>query len=164
MATSTFRELVLSKPPRLPDAARVYDPRYFDNLNNVLSIYFQNLDNVLRQERATTTGGGTVVESTFAWGDATPAAITVATGGKLITRVELHIITPFDGTGAAISVGDAGDADRLMTTTQNDPTTVACYDAYPEHTYAVDTTVLLTITPGAGATAGAGLLVISLEQ
>lgn len=34
-----------TKAPRLPDAPVVYDKNYFDNLNNILRLYFTQLDN-----------------------------------------------------------------------------------------------------------------------
>lgn len=34
-----------TKAPRLPDAPVVYDKIYFDNLNNILRLYFSQLDN-----------------------------------------------------------------------------------------------------------------------
>jgi hypothetical protein len=35
--------------PNLPFATRQYDPRYIDQLNNVLRLYFNQLDKVLGQ-------------------------------------------------------------------------------------------------------------------
>lgn len=104
------------------------------------------------------------IELAFAWGDASPRTVAVATGGKLVYGVQLHIDTAFDGAGAALTVGDAGDPDRLMSASQNDPAAEGTYTSAPVHRYGSDTTVLLTITPGAGASAGAGLLTLFVEQ
>ena len=108
--------------------------------------------------------GGAGIEFPFAWGDASPRTVVLATNGKLVYEVELHISTAFDGTGAALTVGDASDPDRLMTSSQNDPTAVGTYTASPSHRYSEDTDILLTITPGAGSTAGAGLLTLFIES
>jgi len=35
--------------PRLPNATREYDPRYIDQLNNILRLYFNQIDNILGQ-------------------------------------------------------------------------------------------------------------------
>jgi hypothetical protein len=35
--------------PRLPVATRQYDPRYIDQLNNILRLYFNQLDNIIGQ-------------------------------------------------------------------------------------------------------------------
>lgn len=40
--------------PRLPDATKEYDPRYIDQLNNVLRLYFNQIDNILGQLVAST--------------------------------------------------------------------------------------------------------------
>jgi len=40
--------------PRLPDATKEYDPRYIDQLNNILRLYFNQLDNFSRQLSAST--------------------------------------------------------------------------------------------------------------
>lgn len=100
----------------------------------------------------------------FAYGDASPAFIAEALAGKTIYSVQIFITTAFNGTGAALTVGDAGDADRLMQSTENDPSGIAGYSVAPSYKYSVDTDINLTITPGAGASAGAGLLVISIQQ
>jgi len=35
--------------PRLPNATEEYDPRYLDQLNNILRLYFNQIDNVFGQ-------------------------------------------------------------------------------------------------------------------
>ena len=117
------------------------------------------------QEALDAAGSGSgAIEVPFAWGDASPRSVAVATGGKLVYGIGLHISTAFNGVGAQISVGDAGDANRLMAAEQNDPTTAGSYTSNPTHRYGVDTDVLLTINPGAGGSAGNGLLTIFIEQ
>lgn len=108
--------------------------------------------------------GAAGIELPFAWGDASPRTITVATAGKLVYGIEIHVSEAFDGTAAALTVGDAAQPDRLMSATQNDPSSVGAYAASPSHRYGADTNLLLTITPGGGATAGAGLLTIFIES
>lgn len=108
--------------------------------------------------------GAASVEINFAFGDATPAPIVTALAGKLIYGVQVYIRVPFDGAGAALVVGDAAQSDRLMAAAENDVLAVGGNTTAPAHAYAVDTPVLLGITPGAGATQGAGLLVLSVQQ
>lgn len=108
--------------------------------------------------------GTGAVELAFAWGDASPRTIETVTSGKLVYGVQLHIDTAFNGSGAELTVGDAADPDRLMAAAQNDPTAAGTYTSAPVHRYGADTAVLLTITPGAGASAGAGLLTLFIEQ
>lgn len=108
--------------------------------------------------------GAASVEINFAFGDATPAPVVTALAGKLIYGVQLHIKVPFDGAGAALVVGDAVQANRLMAANENDVLSVGSNTTSPAYAYAVNTQILLGITPGAGATQGSGLLVISIQQ
>jgi hypothetical protein len=78
--------------------------------------------------------------------------------------VQIHIRVPFDGIGAALTVGDAGDTDRLMAAADNDPTAVGSYTTTPAYAYGSDTGLTLGITPGAGASQGAGVLVLYIQQ
>jgi len=59
MAIPLFRTapLIAPEPPRLPDATKEYDPRYIDQLNNILRLYFNRLNN-FEQLFTTNTGGG----------------------------------------------------------------------------------------------------------
>lgn len=108
--------------------------------------------------------GSVAVEAAFAFGDATPTAIVTALAGKLVYGVELYIKTPFDGVGAQVVVGDAAQSDRLMAANENDLSAVGGNHTTPAHAYAVDTPVLLSVTPGAGASQGAGVIVLRIQQ
>ena len=108
--------------------------------------------------------GAASVEINFAFGDATPAPVVTALAGKLIYGVQLHIKVPFDGAGAALVVGDAAQANRLMAADENDVLSIGSNTTAPAYAYAADTQILLSITPGAGATQGLGLLVLSIQQ
>lgn len=58
MATTIIRGVLSAvEPPRLPDATKQYDPRYIDQLNNILRLYFNQLKN-FEQLLTTSTGGG----------------------------------------------------------------------------------------------------------
>lgn len=96
----------------------------------------------------------------FAYGDATPRSIATVDAGVVVTTVQIIIVTPFNGVGAALQLGDAGQADRLMSSSEVDPTFAAEYEANPNYTYSSSTPILLTITPGAGATTGAGFVLV----
>ncbi len=108
--------------------------------------------------------GGAAIEVAFAYGDATPVAAATALTGRLVYGVQIHIRVPFDGIGAALTVGDAGDTDRLMAAADNDPTAVGSYTTTPAYAYGSDTGLTLGITPGAGASQGAGVLVLYIQQ
>lgn len=100
----------------------------------------------------------------FSWGDASPSKVITTGVNKIVYGVEIVILTAFDGSGAALSVGDTTDHSRLMSTAQNAPGTVATYQAAPGYKYTSATDINLYITPGAGASAGNGLVILYLEQ
>ena len=47
MAANPATILAPPKSPRLPNAPRVYEAHYIDNLTNILRLYFNELDNLL---------------------------------------------------------------------------------------------------------------------
>ena len=100
--------------------------------------------------------GVSIAEIAFAYGDATPRTIFTTVGTQRVWSVELSIDVPFNGTTPALKIGDAGNTSRLMATTQNDPKTVNVYSTSPAYEYAAGTAIILTITPGSGASAGSG--------
>jgi hypothetical protein len=99
----------------------------------------------------------------FAWGDATPASLLTVPAGRMILAVQLVIDEAFDGSGAALSIGDAVDPQRLLARAQIDPTVVASYENAPCVRVVADTPVLLTIVPGTGASTGSGVVSLFLE-
>lgn len=105
-------------------------------------------------------GGATRLVHAFAFGDATPAALGTIPAGALVSRVSLTVLTAFDGGGAALAVGDAGNSQRFLAAARCDPAQAATYTTSPGQRLAADTAVVLAITPGAGATAGSGLLIV----
>lgn len=105
-----------------------------------------------------------LIAAPFSWGDASPVAIGSVPAGGRVTRIDLLITTPFNGLGAAITLGDSGDPDRLVTTEQNMPSQVATYEVHPGHLYASATPILLAITPGSGASSGAGTVLLHFQR
>lgn len=99
-------------------------------------------------------------QANFAYGDASPAIVATVPAGKAVFEVEVVILNPFDGVGATLSVGDAGLSDRLMASIENDPTQRGSSTTAPAYQYASDTDIILTITPGAGASQGNGIVFI----
>lgn len=108
--------------------------------------------------------GAGVMEVAFAFGDSTPKNLVVATAGKQVYNVGIHIHTAFNGAGAALAIGDSGDPSRLMSSAMNDPTALGSYGAAPNHRYATNTQLILTITPGGGASQGGGIVTLQIEQ
>lgn len=99
----------------------------------------------------------------FAFGDA-PHTIYAVPDDRLAYLVRLVIDTAFDGAGASIAIGTAGDADALMPAAANDPATAASYEFASNAELAAGDAVRLVINPGAGATQGAGRIILDAYQ
>lgn len=106
---------------------------------------------------------GAITPINFSWGDASPALLVTVGAGKRVYVVEILITEEFDGVGAALSVGPLAAPAELMATGENDPTTIASYEATPDKFYGAATAIYLTITPGAGASAGSGQVRVQIE-
>lgn len=102
-------------------------------------------------------GGGTIPPVAFSYGDAAGTIYTPGDAGTL-TTARVVITTPFDGAGAALILGTVGDPDGIMPATDNDPTEAGEYEATADFPLAAGEGIRLTITPGAGASQGAGLI------
>lgn len=58
------------------------------------------------------------------FGDTSPAQLFSVPSNCLVVDIILQIVTAFDGTGAALTLGDGTDADGFMDSTQAAPATV----------------------------------------
>lgn len=96
----------------------------------------------------------------FAYGDASPTTIFTPSAACTAILTRVVIDTPFNGTGAALQVGTSAQPAVLMPASANDPTNALAYDFAADLPLAAAQAVQLTITPGAGATAGAGRIIL----
>lgn len=99
----------------------------------------------------------------FSWGDATPASLMSASAGQMILAVTISLDVPFNGVGASLSLGDAGDTGRLLSSSMIDPTVVGAFENAPCLRFGSNTQILLTIVPGTGASSGSGVVSLCLE-
>jgi hypothetical protein len=102
------------------------------------------------------------VKVPFAFGNASPKPVYLAQPNQTIFTATIVIQTPFNGSGAALQLGDAGMPDRLITASQTDPTFAAEYETNPGYTYTSETQITLTITPGEGCTQGSGYVLLEV--
>ena len=111
-------------------------------------------------------GGGTdpnaeeIRTMSFAYNDASPKLVFPIPAGARIVFTQIQITTPFDDAAATLTVGDAGDTDRLLTADQNIPNQLGEYEAHTGYQYVAITNVNLIIIPGI-STQGAGVVVIA---
>lgn len=96
----------------------------------------------------------------FAYGDASPLDLYITQEDGFLTTIRVVIEEAFDGVGAEIVIGDGTTPDLYMAADENDPGVVASYEVLPDVEIAENTTISATITPGAGASAGAGRIII----
>ncbi len=89
----------------------------------------------------------------FDYGDATPAVIYTAPADQIIKAITLIVIIPFNGSGAAVSIGTDADPELLMSEAENLLTGIGSFETDPNETISSGTAVKVFITPGAGATA-----------
>jgi hypothetical protein len=93
----------------------------------------------------------------FSYGDASSAIFTPSQAGTF-TLVRLIITTAFNGVNSSLKLGTAGQSEAILAAAQNDPATIGEYENTPDLHVAANTAVLFTITPGAGASQGAGTI------
>lgn len=106
-------------------------------------------------------GEGQLPVVAFSFGDASSVVLVLPDGLPLeVLLVSLEIEVPFDGVGAQLQVGTTGQPGLLMQSSHNDPSLVATFEVSPRVELPGGTGVLLTITPGDGATQGSGRLTV----
>jgi hypothetical protein len=107
--------------------------------------------------------GPYTTEIQFSWGDA-PTKIYAAAAGKLIYSVRLVITSGFDGADPVVSVGDANDHSRLLSSGIMDITETGVNEVFPQYVYETKTDVYVYVTPGMGGSKGAGRIVITHQN
>lgn len=108
--------------------------------------------------------GMEAVETQFSYIQA-PAypLVTIPDNGRVLT-IRLLIDNEFDAVGAAITIGDDADVDRLMTAAENDPTTVNTYEVNPDQLYAGGSTIIKAYITGTGASQGVAKALIIYDK
>ena len=74
-----------------------------------------------------------------------------------VTSVRINITTPYTGGGVTVTIGDVGDADRLVTVDEVDIASAGLYQIDLMHNYTSSTQAVAYIT---SATAGAGYVML----
>lgn len=107
-------------------------------------------------------GAGLLAPINFAFGDASPAAVAVLAEASEVTRVSLQIEQAFDGVGARIQLGTADEPGLLLDDWQSDPASEDVYETVPRAELPANTSLILTLTPGTGASQGRGQFVLTI--
>lgn len=106
----------------------------------------------------------TQIEVPFQYGNASPKPLAIIPANKLVLMCSIRITEAFDGIGATLKVGSATTPDDIMAETDNYPGVMSSWSVNPNTVYGTDTEIYLTLNMGAGATTGAGLLILSVQQ
>lgn len=109
-------------------------------------------------------GSSGVTYHSFAYGDSSPSTLETVAAGKAIINAKILVEEAFNGTGAALKLGDASDSESVMAAADNDPATVGTYETSPAKSWGSSTALRLTITPGSGASTGSGVVVLQVES
>lgn len=107
--------------------------------------------------------GSTVPTLNFSYGDASPVLGVLMLTGQRLYSVRLTVDVAFNGAGPSLSVGTLASPNLFADSAVIDPTAVAVFEFSPQTLFLVDTSVYLFITPGAGATAGSGSVILQRQ-
>jgi hypothetical protein len=103
----------------------------------------------------------TLYELPFDYTVVSPLALVTVPALATVTKARLHIVDPFD-VPTTISIGDVGDAARIMGAADNNPLEAGIYEVSADYEYADLTALLLTID-AFGATAGQARVILEYE-
>lgn len=116
----------------------------------------QHLTRSTNSQAASVSGGGAAPPATldFAFNTASPAKITRMALGVRAWSVVVVVDTAFNGAAPVMTVGDAGDNDRLVVAADVNLKVAGRYEIPTSYKFAADTDVNVYLTPD-GSTAGA---------
>jgi hypothetical protein len=104
--------------------------------------------------------GAPALKHGFSYGDATPYGFATVPAGKTVQRCRVIIDVPFNGAGATLSVGTAASPQLLMPQGGLMLSEAGIYETSLDLAMLSATQLMIFITPGAGAIAGSGRVLI----
>lgn len=127
----------------------------------VKDVYDANLNNIVDEAEMAIGGGGSPsIELDFTYSDFISGSLDIGIlkANKNIEEIKLIIENPFDV--GSITVGDAGNSSRLMSSIDNDVTYASSYIVGSDYVYPADTTVKIYFT-GTPITGSGKIIVFS---
>lgn len=106
--------------------------------------------------------GATLAPIPFEFNNASPRIVHILTADALVLSVALSITEVFDGDGASVQIGTANNSSLLMEETDSDVSQEIDFENDCFEQLTDGTEILITINPGAGATRGAGFLILGI--
>lgn len=123
---------------------------------------FTAIGAVAGRRGATGPSGSALPAISFGYGDASPRLIHVFDEPALLAELQLVVQEPFDGEGAELLLRTQS-GQVLLDSDQNAPGLVATFETTPAAQLPAGTAIYLDITPGLGATTGAGQVLLNLH-
>lgn len=130
--------------------ANIANFAYYANSSN-----FANLANIAIKLQ-------NVEKVSFSFGDATPKNIVEVPAGATVTEVVIVLLTQFNDPSSTLSVGDSGQVDRLLATTDITTSVTGTYTTEPAYKYLANTMVTLSISPGTSSS-GNGFVILTYQ-
>jgi hypothetical protein len=108
-------------------------------------------------------GGGAVMVVLFSFATPSPLVLSPLLAGQSVVRAGIVVTTPFDGVGAALPVGTPFSPALILAAADSRPAAAGQYETDAVTRLGAPDTLQLVITPGAGATQGAGQVFYQLS-
>lgn len=146
--------------------ARDYDDTGYIDLKSQRIILDNNSGKTLTIDVDFASSGGYVPEFdikeyAIAFDTVSPKLLTTVDEGKRVKKVAILIEQVFDGT-ATLSVGHTGNANGLMSVTDNDPTTTGYYEVLPNFKYGGADQIKFYL--GGTSATGSGYVFLEIEN
>lgn len=109
---------------------------------------------------ATGPSGSSAPPVNFAFGDASPMVISPGQPAQVILQITVHIATAFNGAGASLTVGTVASPSLYVESSQLDLAVETEFQINVGKNMTAATDIIATITPGTGATTGAGWILV----
>jgi hypothetical protein len=98
----------------------------------------------------------------FAWGDSTPKNIATVPANTTVFTSIISVTETFNGVGANLRLGDANNLTRFLDIPSQGLIADYELESNVTFTYTSSTQLLLSITPGTGASQGKGFVIIEI--
>jgi hypothetical protein len=108
-------------------------------------------------------GAGAVMVVSFTLATPSPLVLSPLLAGQSVVRAGIVVTTTFDGVGAALPLGTPFSPAVILAAADSRPAAAGQYETDAVTSFGAPDTLQLVITPGAGATQGAGQVFFQLS-
>ena len=124
-------------------------------------VYNGSAWNLLADEDSANTDANTLSATVTQGGGSGTTAVGTVSDGSRITLVSIEVTVAFDDSNATLTIGDSGDADRLVSDAELDLTSTGTYAIQPAYQYTTgsDATINAYLNIGSSSQGSAKILV-----